>query len=225
MRLILAAMEQELQVLLDRLEQVTELSQWPFPVCRGLLCGDQEVVAAVIGSGKMHAALHAARLLEHLHCDDVIMIGIAAGVDPQFHTGDLVRVSECIQYDLDLQRFGYVRGSINGSLASVITSEHPGSDSMDLPQVTAGTADRFLTAEYLKANPWLTDELGIQIADMESYAVLAAAYESHIPALVYRVIADTVSGERPKRFSSFLRTASTKLCDAVLNTPVLHISQ
>ncbi len=214
--MIVSALYEEIREVVEHLEDKTTLQGFRFEVCQGLLHGTVPVITAVIGSGKVNAAIHTSMLIERFHPEEVIGLGIAVGIASYLHLGDLVCVHRAVQYDLDLQRFGFPRGGINGSLPAIIESTYTMDGVCSEMVVTAGTADRFLTREFAADNRWLVDELQVHIGDMESYAVLAAAHEAAIPCLFFRVISDTLAGERPKRFPIFLHRASSQLYEVLL---------
>ena len=216
MTLIIAPLAEELRYFTDQLEDTVLLREFRFPVLRGRLDPVGETVLAVIGSGKVQAAIHTASLVSRLSPQRLFCVGIAAGVDPSLRLGEVVQVTDAVQYDLNIGRFGLKRGMINGTLpvyAEADTRED------GIPAVRCGTADIFLTKGYVEDSPWLTGELGVQIADMESYAVIAAAEEASVPCMVYRVISDTMAGERPSDFKEFMQEASQSLFRAVAGMP------
>ncbi len=212
MILIVAALAEEIRAFSDELKETRLDRSFPFPVLSGSIEGFGNVSLGITGSGKVQASIHTASLIARLDPDRVYGVGVAGAIEKSFSVGDLVQVKEAIQYDLNIGRFGLGRGMINGVLPTYVRASL--SDDR-FPAVRCGTADQFLTGKYVKKNPWIIEELELQIADMESYCMLAAAEELHIPSIVYRVISDTISGEKVKDFKSFMNTASRQLFDAV----------
>lgn len=216
MLLIVSALEEELHAFVGNLQHSEEIPDFPFPVYRGILLDTIRVVLAAVGSGKVQAGLYTSLLISRFSPHMMYGIGICAGIDPDLHVGDMVVVQSAVQYDLDLQQFGYSRGDINGPLPRYIQAENWADAYPGIRRVVAGTADRFMTSSYVREHPWLRDDLHIHIADMESYVWMAAASVWNTPCGIFRVVSDTVSGERPKSFRKFMHRASKRLLDGVL---------
>ncbi len=217
MIVIVAALAEEIRAFSDELNDTRFDRAFPFPVLTGHIEGLGEVALGITGSGKVQASIHTASLIARKGPTRVYGVGVAAAIDPKLGVGDIVQVQDAIQYDLNIGRFGLGRGMINGILPTYVSSSL--NDDM-IPAVRCGTADLFITGQYVKKNPWITEDLHLQIADMESYCMLASAEELHIPCLVYRVISDTISGSRVKDFKNFMSSASKRLFEAVLS----HVS-
>jgi nucleoside phosphorylase len=70
--------------------------------------------------------------------------------------------------------------------------------------VTVGSSDQFLVAKNREP---ILEEFGIDVVDMESYAVARVASFYNIDVSVVRVVSDNYKGHRPKNFKSFLEEA------------------
>lgn len=187
------------------------------PVYRGTLLGRQ-VCAASTGSGKVNAAAVLSSLIRELSPKAVIAAGVCASVNEEIEIGDIVEVHRCVQYDLNIGKFGLRSGEINGPLPRYITIETRST----LKQVTAATADRFLDAAGYVSYGQLLDELEADIVDMESYSWAAVCRLHHIPCTIFRIVSDTPS--RPQKdFRRFIIQASKALHarveQAVYDTP------
>jgi nucleoside phosphorylase len=187
------------------------------PVYRGNLFG-RHVCAASTGSGKVNAAAVLSSLISELTPKAVITAGVCASVNEGIEIGDIVEVHRCVQYDLNIGKFGLRSGEINGPLPRYITLE-PRST---LKQVTAATADRFLDAAGYASYGNLLDELEADIVDMESYSWAAACRLHNIACTIFRIVSDTPSHSQ-KDFRKFIRGASEALRirveQAVYDTP------
>jgi len=134
---------------------------------RGAL-GATEVVAAVTGIGPRAAHAAAARLLEAVACDRVVVVGVAGGIGPSLAVGDLV-VPERV---LDL--------ATGSELSPTPLGPRP-------PRGTLATSDRLLEdpreAARLAAR-------GVVAVDMETAAIGAVCDARRCPWSVFRAISD-----------------------------------
>ncbi|MCE9921200.1 5'-methylthioadenosine/S-adenosylhomocysteine nucleosidase, partial [Hafnia paralvei] len=86
---IIGAMEQEVAVLRDRIENRQTMQRAGCEIYTGTLCG-VEVALLKSGIGKVSAAMGTTLLLEHFHPDVVINTGSAGGLASTLTVGDIV---------------------------------------------------------------------------------------------------------------------------------------
>ncbi len=72
---------------------------------RGRL-GDREVVLVESGIGKVNAAAVTTILVDRFGCDPVVLSGVAGGLDPALHIGDVVVAERAIQHDAGVMENG-----------------------------------------------------------------------------------------------------------------------
>jgi nucleoside phosphorylase len=205
--LLISAIPEELKALVSTFEVDTSGN---IPVYGATVHG-RDVYAASTGSGKVNAAAVLSRLINELKPKAVIAAGLCASVNDEIEIGDIVEVQRCVQYDLNIRRFGLRSGEINGPLPRYITLE---THSL-LGKVTAATADRFLDAEDVIGCGQLLGELEADIVDMESYSWAAVCSLHHLDCSIYRMVSDTPS-QRPKHFRKFITRASEALSARVM---------
>jgi nucleoside phosphorylase len=212
--LLISAMTEELKDIVKDLEPDHAAD---LPLFRGTLLGRQ-VCAASTGSGKVNAAAVLSSLISELTPKAVIAAGVCASVNEEIEIGDIVEVHRCVQYDLNIGKFGLRSGEINGPLPRYIALETRST----LKQATAATADGFLDAKGYARYGQLLDELEADIVDMESYSWAAVCRLHHIPCTIFRIVSDTPSRSQ-KNFLKFIRGASEALRaqveQAVYDTP------
>jgi adenosylhomocysteine nucleosidase len=169
-------------------------------------------VLVCVGVGKVQSAVLTCKAIGIYGPKAVLCVGYAGALDPTLAIGDCILASSLFQYDVDLRAFHLKRGE----LPSPVKGETIGSLSLYCPSVegtlnrVGGTADLFLLRPYREENPWLTEELHLGFADMESYAVAFACKQMHLPLTVCRVISDDAQGHRPKKFKDFCLLANTQ---------------
>ena len=101
---LLAAMPEEIEALRAMIERpvVTERARRVFT--RGVLHG-HEVVAVCSRWGKTAAASTATELIASFGVDRIVFSGIAGGVSPEVHVGDVVVARTLMHHDLDASPF------------------------------------------------------------------------------------------------------------------------
>ena len=177
----------------------------------------ESIVAVAVGIGKVNAALGTAQALAKWSPSLVVGMGTCGAIRQDLQVGDIVLPKQVIQYDIDLRRFGWPRGSIQsleGTLEGALNTEvlfthlKHWKGNRVYPSVVLGTADTFLVALDRERQPWLSEELKIEVVDMESYAMVKAAKQVGCKVAVVRVVSDTWRGNRPKNYQKFLLKSS-----------------
>lgn len=95
---ILCAIPQELAHLERQLESETVEERGGLRLMRGRLAG-REVVLAGAGIGKVNTAMGATLLSDRYGADPVVFSGVAGGLDPELHIGDVVIADRTVQHD------------------------------------------------------------------------------------------------------------------------------
>ncbi|WP_114140467.1 5'-methylthioadenosine/S-adenosylhomocysteine nucleosidase, partial [Vibrio cholerae] len=108
---IIGAMQQEVAILKDLIEDVQEVNQAGCTFYSGQIQG-VDVVLLQSGIGKVSAALGTALLISQYAPDVVINTGSAGGFDASLNVGDVVISSEVRHHDADVTAFGYEIGQM-----------------------------------------------------------------------------------------------------------------
>ena len=109
---IIAAMEQELVLLVEQLENKVEETVLGNTYYTGHL-GKHDVVLVQSGVGKVMSAMSVAVLVDHFGVDALINTGSAGAVAPGLKIGDVVVASKLAYHDVDLTSFGYDYGQMS----------------------------------------------------------------------------------------------------------------
>ena len=109
---IIAAMEQELVLLVEQLENKVEETVLGNTYYTGRL-GKHDVVLVQSGVGKVMSAMSVAVLADHFGVDALINTGSAGAVAPGLKIGDVVVASKLAYHDVDLTAFGYDYGQMS----------------------------------------------------------------------------------------------------------------
>lgn len=172
------------------------------------------------GVGKVVAAATLAHQFSLQRVKAVVGVGTCRALNPNLAIGDLVVAKTVLQYDLDLRRFGLLRGETFDSqgqkLGALTTQLHTLNNIVDdsyqrLLQAAVGSADLFLVASELEKRSYLHQELALDAVDMESYSYAAVANAFQIPWAIIRCVSEDASARRPKDYQKFLRSASERM--------------
>ena len=185
-----------------------------------VLPNGESIVGVAVGVGKINGALGTAQALQQWSPSLVVGVGTCGAVRQDLQVGDIVLPTQVVQYDINLQRFGWARGTIpaadgsmEGPLELEVTLQKPThwDKRRVFSSLVLGTADQFLVAEKREQQPWITDDLHIDVVDMEGYAIVKAARQVGCKVLIMGVVSDTWRGNRPKKYQKFLSESSADL--------------
>ena len=95
---ILGAMPVEVQLLEAQLQGKQSQQLLGVTVYTGTLNG-RKVVLAASGVGKVNAAMTATLLLDHFQPTEVLLTGVAGGINPELGPGDIVLGEKTAQHD------------------------------------------------------------------------------------------------------------------------------
>ena len=109
---IIAAMEQELVLLVEQLENKVEETILGNTYYTGRL-GKHDVVLVQSGVGKVMSAMSVAVLADRFEVEALINTGSAGAVAPGLKIGDVVVASKLAYHDVDLTAFGYDYGQMS----------------------------------------------------------------------------------------------------------------
>ena len=221
---IIAAMEDEMSILLDKLnlsvyEQVCG--------CRFYLgkVNETDVVLTTCGVGKVNAAIAATVMIEFYECKLIINTGIAGGITG-VNTKDVIIGSKLMYHDFDVTAFGYDYGQVPGmpksfmpTLDSVIMFKKILNElGIDYKEAVIYSGDKFVTSKDVLAN---VDTSMPSIAEMEGAAIAHVGVKSGIDFIVVRYVSDIVGKTSQiddyKTFEKEMATRSSEICLHILN--------
>ncbi|PLT30909.1 5'-methylthioadenosine/S-adenosylhomocysteine nucleosidase [Peribacillus deserti] len=220
---IIGAMEEEVTILRDKLENVTQETVAGCEFNIGTLNG-AEVVLLKSGIGKVNAALSTAVLLEKYKPDVIINTGSAGGFLSSLNVGDVVISSEVRHHDVDVTAFGYEYGQVPQLPAAfaadeklVAAAEEAAAEINGIQVVTGliATGDSFMSdkerVEFVRGK---FPEL--YAAEMEAAAIAQVAYQFDVPFVVIRALSDIAGKESDISFEKFLVRAAENSSELVI---------
>jgi adenosylhomocysteine nucleosidase len=208
------------------------------PFTTGLV-GNQRVVVAETGIGKVNAAMTTALLLTHFHPRRVLFTGIAGGTNPSLQPGDIVIARQTVHHDYQyitfeqqpsIQTRNAVTGEKNPAFFnadsvmlvraqavahSVVFDPIPGTSRP--PSVLTGivvTGDQFISSAQKVAE--LRKTFKADATEMEGAAVAQVCYQMQVPHLVIRSLSDRADANARRDMLSFYQTAARNSARLVL---------
>jgi len=188
----------------------------------------RSVVVASSGVGKVNAAMCATLLIDHFMPGEVIFSGIAGGIDPGLHPGDIVIGEKTAHHDmgtLDPEGMHYrgMRSPVDWQPNPVYFDADPrlllaaeaARKSVSLEKIASSEGERtpvivrgiIVTGDVFVASPAKKEELrkGLQAdaVEMEGAAVAQVCRELGVPCLVIRSISDTADAKARQEASLF----------------------
>lgn len=222
---IIGAMEQEVTLLRDRIENRQTFQHAGCEIYTGQING-VEVALLKSGIGKVSAALGTTLLLEHSKPDVVINTGSAGGLAPTLNVGDIVVSDEVRYHDADVTAFGYEPGQMAGCPAAfpadekLITLAQEAIAELQLNAVRGlvVSGDAFINGAEPLARIRTTFPKAIAV-EMEATAIAHVCHQFAVPFVVVRAISDVADKASHLSFDEFLSVAaqqSTRMVEAIL---------
>lgn len=220
---IIGAMQQEVAILKDALDQRQEVTKGGCTYYSGQLHG-AEVILLQSGIGKVSAAVGTALLLSEYQPDVVINTGSAGGFDSSLTMGDVVISSEVRHHDADVTAFGYEIGQMAGQPAAFIADDKLMSIAEQALQALGNqhavrglicTGDAFVCSEEKQS--FIRQHFPTTVAvEMEAAAIAQTCHQFGVPFVVVRAISDVADKASPLSFDEFLPLAAKSSSAMVL---------
>jgi adenosylhomocysteine nucleosidase len=237
---LLGAFSDEVKLLEQSVTRKRVIVVHGIPFTKGKLNG-RKVVIALTGIGKVNAAMTTTLMLQKFHPSEVLFTGIAGGLNPELHPGDIVIGQETAHHD-----FGYItfqkqatrqtRNPITGEFNPVYFKADSAllaktllaasrvdllsiSDNHRAPKIVKGrivTGDVFVSSEE-KVNQLLLD-FEADATEMEGAAVAQICWQQQVPCIVIRSLSDKANSNARTDMLNFLRVAAHNSAELVKET-------
>lgn len=218
---IIAAMDEELNLLVDSLEGCTSQKYGSLTLYQGQLFGI-EMGLMLSGIGKVNAAVATTTLLDKFAPDYVVNTGVAGGFG-DLGIGDIVAATEVRHHDADLTAFNYEIGQIPKMPAAFSVSEKLLGLVQNLAQKTTLHYGPIMSGDSFIHNPLQTEKLltnfpEIRAVEMESAAIAQTCYLFDTPFLILRAISDKVEeDESTDTYNFSMEDAAKNSIHCVMN--------
>ncbi|HGD6627767.1 TPA: 5'-methylthioadenosine/adenosylhomocysteine nucleosidase [Streptococcus agalactiae] len=219
---IIAAMEEELKLLVENLEdksQETVLSN----VYYSGRYGEHELVLVQSGVGKVMSAMSVAILVESFKVDAIINTGSAGAVATGLNVGDVVVADKLVYHDVDLTAFGYDYGQMSmqplyfhSDKTFVSTFEAVLSKEEMISKVgLIATGDSFIAGQE-KIDVIKGHFPQVLAVEMEGAAIAQAAQATGKPFVVVRAMSDTAAHDANITFDEFIIEAGKRSAQVLM---------
>ncbi|HEN7504487.1 TPA: 5'-methylthioadenosine/adenosylhomocysteine nucleosidase [Streptococcus agalactiae] len=219
---IIAAMEEELKLLVENLEdksQETVLSN----VYYSGRYGEHELVLVQSGVGKVMSAMSVAILVESFKVDAIINTGSAGAVATGLNVGDVVVADTLVYHDVDLTAFGYDHGQMSmqplyfhsdktfvSTFEAVLSKEE-----MTSKVGLIATGDSFIAGQE-KIDVIKGHFPQVLAVEMEGAAIAQAAQATGKPFVVVRAVSDTAAHDANITFDEFIIEAGKRSAQVLM---------
>lgn len=211
---IIAAMDEEVTVLRDKIENRQTISHGGSEIYTGLLNG-VEVALLKSGIGKVAAAMGTTLLLERCKPDVVINTGSAGGLAPTLKVGDIVVSDEARYHDADVTVFGYEYGQLPGCPAGfkadekLVAAAEGCITELKLNAVRGliVSGDAFINGAEGLAKIRHNFPQAVAV-EMEATGIAHVCHNFGVPFVVVRAISDVADQESHLSFDEFLVVAA-----------------
>ncbi|WP_105127834.1 5'-methylthioadenosine/adenosylhomocysteine nucleosidase [Streptococcus suis] len=219
---IIAAMPQELKILVEQLQDKVEVTVLGRTYYQGRM-GQHEVVLVQSGIGKVMSAMSVAILADRFAVDAIVNTGSAGAVADGIAIGDVVVATHLAYHDVDVTAFGYAYGQMAGQelyypadqallekLAGVLAEQEIISH-----QGLIVTGDSFIAGQDKIAS--IKEHFSEVLAvEMEGAAIAQAAVNTGKPFLVIRAMSDTAQGDANITFDEFIIQAGERSAQTLI---------
>lgn len=219
---IIAAMPQELKILVEQLQDKVEVAVLGRTYYQGRM-GQHEVVLVQSGIGKVMSAMSVAILADRFAVDAIVNTGSAGAVADGIAIGDVVVATHLAYHDVDVTAFGYAYGQMAGQelyypadqvlleqLTGVLAEQEIASH-----QGLIVTGDSFIAGQDKIAS--IKEHFPEVLAvEMEGAAIAQAAVNTGKPFLVIRAMSDTAQGDANITFDEFIIQAGERSAQTLI---------
>lgn len=219
---IIAAMEQELKILVEQLQDPVATEVLGVTYYEGRL-GQHEVVLVQSGIGKVMAAMSVAILADRFAVDAIVNTGSAGAVADGIAIGDVVIADRLVYHDVDVTAFGYAYGQMAGQapdypadpllLARLQTVLETQGHTSHVGLIATG--DSFIAGQE-KVAAIKQHFPAVLAVEMEGAAIAQAAVAAGKPFLVIRAMSDTAQGDANITFEEFIIEAGKRSAQTLL---------
>ena len=213
---IIGAMEVEVAILKEKMEDVRIIKKASMDFYEGILAG-KKVVVVRSGIGKVNAGICAQILADVFSVDAIINTGIAGSLNKNINIGDIVLSTDVVQHDMDATTFGDPVGQIprldtfsfpaDAKLveAARLANEEVNTDIHTFTgRVVSG--DQFIAGNEKK--DYLVRTFDGKCAEMEGAAIAQTAYLNKVPYVIIRAISDKADNSAVMDYPTFEKHAT-----------------
>lgn len=215
---IIGAMDVEIEQIVENMTDINETVTAGLVFRIGKLKG-VPLVAVKCGAGKVNAAVCAQLLIMNYSPRLVLNIGVAGGIGPDVHIGDLVIADSCVQHDFDVSAVGEPAGQITICGAPITELPCDRETAARLRAYAEEIYGSVHTGIIATGDVFVADaescldinrRFGAIACEMEGAAVAHVCFMNAVPAAVLRSISDNANDSAAVDFLEFVAEAAKK---------------
>lgn len=222
---IIVAMKEELEEILKVMNDITKKEIYNIQYFEGSI-NKTDIVIVEAGVGKVNAARVTQILIDKLEVKEIINVGSAGALDNELNIGDIVIADKLVQHDFDITAFNHNKGYITGVGEYIKTDKiliekfKNSADKIEnrnykIKVGTIASGDIFCTDTKMKDK--IRDKFNADCVEMEGAAIAQVCYLDKISFIVIRSISDTPNGNNAIVFDKFVKLASKRCSEILLN--------
>ncbi len=216
---IIAAMKEEMNLILERMDNVIEESIIGYVFYSGKI-NDNDIIICESGVGKVNAGCAAAALISNYDVELIINTGIAGGLGDT-KTRDVILANGLSWHDFDIRLFGYDYGQVphmpkvypvNPTMVMNVKSIL-NKLKIDYKEGIIISGDQFIS-DLSKLD--MVKDLNAIACEMEGCAIAQVATKAGVDFIVLRYISDLIGAENQNddylKFENDMSIMSSKIC-------------
>lgn len=186
--------------------------------------GDNDVICAVCGIGKVCAAMCAQTMIVRYMPDAIINTGIGGTLCDELGIGDIAVSDALVQHDMDVHDLDNVPRGYHPALGiTEIPASAEIADKIEKIARSLGvkvkrgviaTGDQFISSSEIKRG--IVDAFGAIACEMEGGAIAQVCYMNKVPFAVVRAISDGANEQSFADYPAFEKAAAEKSSETVI---------
>ena len=177
--------------------------------------GDQQVVVAKCGIGKVFAAICAEAMILNYNPDVIINTGAAGGLSPELNITDIAVATAVVQHDMDTSPLGDPVGLVSGINMIEFPADKEYGDKLVSAAESLGlncvrgviaSGDTFVATNEQRAK--IRGNFNAIACEMEGASVGHVCYVNQVPFVIVRSISDSSSDSATMEYPEFVKIAA-----------------
>ena len=222
---IIAAMDEEMQAIKNRMKSIKEKKIYNLVFYEGII-NSKEYVLVKCGIGKVNAARTVQIMIDNYNLECIINVGSAGAINDELNIGDIVIGEKLVQHDFDLTAFGHEKGYIAETgkmfccdkelvkkMKEIIECLDNKEENFKIVVGNIASGDIFCTD--LKIKEKIRKEFNAECVEMEGAAIAQVCYLDDVQFLIIRSISDSPNGNNQIDFNEYLTLASERCAQII----------
>lgn len=220
---IICAMDQEIELLLEKIENEEHHKKCGYDYVTGVLCG-KRVILCKCGIGKVNAAVCVQTMILSWPVKLVINSGVAGALREPFEIGDICVATDVVQHDVDTSAIGDPVGfvsTVNQTYfrcaewaASGILRAAKGIEGVRALPGRIASGDQFVHEKDVKDR--IVRLFDASAVEMEGGAISQVCFINGVDCAVIRAISDSSSGKHHMEYQEFMPMAARTSANVVM---------